>query len=340
VPYPGAGNESSECDQPALNRLVTTYCFGEATEEQRRQFEEHLLACPFCQNEVERLSAAVGLLRADKSIRQAVSRTDIYRTVGPSAKADFRLCGHVRHVLLNASLYGILFVFILFIEITYEFDKLAHAAIIFSPFVFLANFGAMLACLQWLCLSVRREKSRLFASFALLTLVSLATLLILSLLSVLPNHAVTRNHTSGYTAQTAYLKDIVYILPVAFLFVLRPFRFAVVMQKKLVEGRHSAALPVLAGERRAAPPQGVAMPSTGIMAVVALGIGLFMLGGLMRLLDSLESGTFTRAFTVLIFIRFGCYFGWIAEAFQWYINIRNEMLRECLAVVNTERSPR
>src|SRR5436305_761951 len=110
----------------ALKKLLTPYCFGDATEAERLAFEAHLLDCDDCWNEVQRLDAAIQTLRADRSL--------FSRFITPSALGFFGLSGRVRdlfgghlwYVLLTCLLYSCLYTISLVFEVL-EFQRLNPA---------------------------------------------------------------------------------------------------------------------------------------------------------------------------------------------------------------------
>lgn len=331
-------DRQERCSRPGMSRLVTPYCFGEASLTLRLSFEEHLRTCRSCQEEVKRLSAGVSALRRDESVPGTLQLADVCSAIGISAKGDFPFSGYTRHVLLSAILYGLQFVLILLIETAYEFDQLGRNALIAAPFVFFANFGALLGMLRWISASGRRGLSRVTMAGFGLVFIALATLAVLSFSSVLPDHQVTRNHTTGWTAQIAYLKDLVYLLPVLLLFVLRPFQFIVTAQERLACGRHRALLPLLLGDRHSAGLRGVGMPSKRLLIFLSVAVAVFQFAGLMHLLDALEPGRFMRFFVLLLFVRLSCFFAFMGEAIHWYNSTLAELIQESAAVVNASRA--
>ena len=112
------------CSAPELNEFVTSYCFGDASEAERRMFEAHLLDCDFCWTEVRRLSAAVEALRTDKELIQTISPADVSTVLGLSSKLSRPFAGHVQHVMAAAGLYALRYAIGLLTEVSYAFDRL------------------------------------------------------------------------------------------------------------------------------------------------------------------------------------------------------------------------
>ncbi len=57
--------DQPKCTDPELSKLMTDYCFGDLTDEdKRRAFEAHILDCDACWEEVQRLDAAVKALQS------------------------------------------------------------------------------------------------------------------------------------------------------------------------------------------------------------------------------------------------------------------------------------
>jgi hypothetical protein len=150
----------------------------------------------------------------------------------------------------------------------------------------------------------------------------------------LPNHPIIHVKVTAYSAQTAYLKDVLFIVPMSILFLLRPFHFVGSMQRELVKGKHRAALSVLTNEKNALPPRGLAVPSVRLLMVAILMALLYVVPGAFRLFDMLVPGPYTSLFSKLIMVRWLLYFAFLVEALLWYRNSLTELKRECLVVTD------
>lgn len=325
-------SERAGCPEPDLSRHLANYCFGEASSVERDAFERHLIGCEFCRAEVERLSAAVRLLRTDKSLRDAVSGADLAALVGISAKYDLSFFGHLRHVLLTSALHALNYVFILFIEVAYGFDTYGTGAFKIAPLIFLFMFLASVGSFALDERLIRRGRpSSLWPN---LTLVASAIVLYFGVCLFLPNHPIIHVTVTAYSAQTSYLKDVLFIVPMSILFLLRPFHFIGSMQRQLAKGQHHAALNLLRNEKNALPPRGLAFPSTKVLIAVILVAVLYVVPGAFRLFDMLVPGPYTSLFSKLILVRWVFYFTFLGEALLWYRSSITELKRECLVVVS------
>src|SRR5690349_12573149 len=95
-------------DEPDhLGTVLTSYCFGQLTHEERENVERHLLDCDSCWREFQRLDAAVRTLRFDHTLNPGRAVHDAVALLGLSGRLDRRFGGHLSFVLGVAVLMGL-----------------------------------------------------------------------------------------------------------------------------------------------------------------------------------------------------------------------------------------
>lgn len=318
------------CPEPALHAQLTGYCFGDLTEGERASIEVHLLDCDVCWNEVKRLTAAVEAMRADKDLVRSISIEEVCSMLGISAKLDWPLGGHLFHAVLCGCLYALTYSFGLISEIAYAFDRFGRAAVWLSPVVFvwvcLTTLGAL--ALDWK--ATEQGKSRGLRLSITVTVVA-ATALVGALSFFLPSFPITQMDTPAQTAQGGYLKGVVYVLPLAFVFLLVPFHFVLAMQRELQEGRYRLALALLSGDKRAVSPEGSIHISVRTLWILLLAAFLLSIPLTAGLFGHVKASPYLSIFTIFIYLRWMAFFGLGLVCLFWYSRLLNELKRECLA---------
>lgn len=325
------------CSAPVLRELVTSYCFGDASETERRMFEAHLLDCDFCWAEVQRLSAAVDTLRADKELIQTISPSDVSAVLGLSSKLSRAFAGHAQHVVVACGLYASLYALGLLTEVSYAFDRLGGPALKIAPLVFLWMMGTSVLglWLNWNSVAFRRRGG---LGLAIGIFVGAALLLYLALCHFLPDSPITQASIQTYTAQAAYMKGIRYTLPLAAVFLLVPFHFVLTMQRELRDERHRLGLALLSGEKWAVSPPGAFYIRVRTLWVILLALLLVSIPMTSHLFDNLKPSPYLNLFTHLMQLRWVLYFGLGLECLAWYSRALNEIKRECVVVESAPRN--
>lgn len=319
-----------ECSAPEINLLLTAYCFGRASESERQSVEAHLLECECCWRETRRLASAIRVLDEDRSLLESLTPADVATVFGISGKLDLPFGGHRWHALTGGGLYAALFAVALPGEVAYQFDRYGRAAMAMAGVAFVWMFAAALAALaaDWR-LTTKDSNKGLAASMAVLLLAALA--IYGGACLILPPEPITRLAQQAYTAQAAYLKDIIYFLILEVIFLLPPFHFVLTMQRELQAGRHRMALGLLGGDRLALAPRGAFFPRFWVLLLLfglIVGISVFLHTNLM---DHLKPAPFMNLFSNLILARLALYYALAAECLFWYYRALNELKRECLA---------
>jgi hypothetical protein len=281
---------------------------------------------------VRRLASAVRVLDSDQSLLQSLTPADVAAAFGISGKLDLPFGGHRWHALLASGLYAALFAVALLGEVAYQFDHYGRRAIAAAVAMFAAMFLASLIGMaaDWR-LTLNGSNKGLAASMAIFLLAALA--LYVGACLVLPPEPITQTQSSlqAYTAQAAYLKDIIYFFILKVAFVLPPFHFVLTMQRELQAGRHRLALELLNGGRMSVAPRGTFFPRFWVLLLffaVIVSISIFLHTNLM---DHLKPAPFMNLFSNLILTRLMLYYALAAECLFWYYRALNELKRECLA---------
>lgn len=317
------------CAAPEINRLITAYCFGHASEQQRKLVTAHLLECRACWREVQKLEAAVQALDTNRSLMQTITPAELAAAVGISAKLELPFGGHLWHAATSGAMFGLLYAVALLVEIAYDFDRYKRSGMMLAPLLFgwglAVSLGAM--WVDWR-LTLRGRQGGLWAAW-LMELAG-AGLLFAGVCLFLPATPVTRLSVQAYTAQAAYLKTVCYFVFLQSLFALLPFHFILVMQRELQEGRHRGALSFLTGERMSVAPRGVIPVRFWVLALLLAAIIFVALSLHHNLMNLLLNVPGMNLFANLIMVRLALYCAAGIECLIWLYRSLNELKRECL----------
>ena len=325
----GISPASAGCIDPSLGEQITAYCFGDLPESDRQAVEAHFLDCNSCWKTVKRLAPAVETLHTDRSLMLNIKPADVCSVLGISARLDSWLGGHGSYAVLVAALYGCIYALCLMAEISYAFDRLGQTAVWVASATFawvvITTIGAL--TVDWK-LTRRGNHSGLGAAIGVLVG---ATVLMFTGLSVfLPNSPVTEMDIPAQTARGAYLKDIVYTVPVVLIVLAVPFHFVLALQKEFQEGRYRPSLALLSGDRKAVTPEGAIHIRPAALSVMLLVAFLISIPLTMGLFSHLKTGPYQGLFTIWIYLRWIAYFGLGLTCVLWYSHVLNRLKRECL----------
>ena len=321
---------SRQCASPEIGRLLTSFCFGHASEREQAQVRAHLLECDVCWEEAQRLESAAQVLRSDRSLAQSLTPRDVAMAFGISSKLELPFGGHLWHALAACALYAALYAVALVVEIAYQFDRYSRSAIPAAVIIFLWIWGTSIAGLaaDWK-LTERGGARGWLCSFAIFLI---SALILFAGASVyLPKAPVTEMTMQAMTAPAAYLKTITYFLVLKSLFLLPTFHFALAAQRELRAGRHRMILSLLAGDRLSVAPRGSIYLRLWFLIgllVVMVCIALFLH---FNLVNNLRQGPYMNLFTNLIQTRLALFFALGLACVAWYARALNEVKRECLA---------
>jgi len=318
------------CSAPKINQAITAYCFGRATESERKAVEAHLLECDVCWQEVQRLEVAIQALRAERGLLRSISASEIATAFGISAKLASPWAGHLWHALASCALYALLYTVAFVAEIAYQFDRYGSAALKIAPLVFGWIFGTSMAGLAIDC-KLTRQGSERGLLFSVLVFLLAAVALFVGLCLFLPASPITQATVQAQTAQVAYLKTTCYWLTLAVVFWLTPFHFVVAMQRELQAGRHHLVLRLLTGDKLSVTPRGTIFLRPWVLSLLLVVVVIVALYLHFNLFDHLKPSPYMNLFENLIQTRLILYFTLGVECLAWYYRALNELKRECLA---------
>ncbi len=320
---------AQSCPEPEINRLITAYCFGRASEKEKRLVAVHILECQACWQEVKKLQTAVEVLNIDRILVKTVSPADFVAAVGISSKLDQPLGGHLWHGVISGSLFGLLYTVALLVEIAYDFDRYKTRGLLLAPMVFIWILAVSLGG-KWLVW--RRTLGGLRSGWWMALLVELTGigLLFAGICQFLPATPITKLTFQAYTAQAAYLKTICYFVFLQSLFAVMPFHFIIEMQRELQAGRYQNAFRVLTSDKMGIVPRGVLSTKGWVLTlllVIIIPVSLFLHHNLMsHLVDAPGMNLFAN----LLLIRLLLFYFAGVECITWFHRSINELKRECL----------
>lgn len=336
MPHDPKLNLPPACVAPEIGRLLTSYCFGHATDDERRLVEAHLPVCDSCRGEAARLKSAVRVLDSEAGLIESLPAEDVAMSFGLSARLELPWGGHRWHAILSCALYAALYVVALLVEIAYQFDIYRRAGLLVAPFVFAWIFVASLGGLaaDW---RLTRAGSRrgLAASMAIFLFAALALWAVSGWF--LPAAPVTQMSLQAMPAQVAYLKTIGYFLLLENLFLLIPFHFTLAMQREMGAKRHRLALGLLTGDKLSIAPRGALFLRPWVLGTLLAAMGVVSIYLHFNLINHLRPGAYQNLFTHLIETRLLLYFALGGECLFWYHSALNELKRECLVAARQAR---
>lgn len=269
------------------------------------------------------------VLESDRSLLQTLTPAEIASAVGVSSRLDSVFGGHLAHALISSGLYAALYAVGLLGEIAYQFDHYGRAGIWVAVGIFCWIFVTSLAGLAVDWILTRDGSRKGIAASAAIFLCS-AFVAFGAACLFLPTNPVTEMNWQTYTAQAAYLKDIIYFIVLLLIFLVPPFHFVLAMQRELRAGRHKAILSLLTGDKLSLTPRSVFYPRFWALALilsVIVGVSVFLHHNLM---SNLKPGVYMNLFANLIQARLILYYLLAAECLYWYYQSLNELKRECV----------
>lgn len=266
---------------------------------------------------------------SDRSLLQTLTPAEIASALGLSAKLDSLFGGHLSHALVASGLYAALYAVALLGEVAYQFDRYGRASIWVAIAIFVWVFTTSLAglAIDW---KLTRNGSRKGIVASITVFLFSALTAFAGACLFLPTNPVTEMNWQAYTAQAAYLKDIVYFLVLLVIFTVPPFHFVLAAQRELQAGRHKSVLNLLTGDKFSLTPRSVFYPRFWVLALilsVIVGVSVFFHHNLM---SNLKPGEYMNLFANLIQARLILYYLLALECLYWYYQALNELKRECI----------
>jgi hypothetical protein len=317
-----------------IKKLLTPYCFGDATEAERLAFEAHLLDCDDCWNEVQRLDAAIQTLRRDRSLVHGFMTPAALGFFGPSGRIRSLLGGHLWYVLFACLLYSSLYAISFLFEVL-EFQPLTAvtwgaAVLVVFPWIFGTSVFALF--MDWKLTIQGNPRALVISSGIFLCGV---VVLLIFIFVFFPDHPASSLYPAAYPPKIAYIKDVAYCLPYALAYLLLPFHFIVTGQEELRSGRHRKMLTLLTGDKTGVPSRGTVFPRVWALALVLALLAVFSIAATNTLFDGLGRGPRASLFMLLIQLKGFLYFLLGVACLVWYSRSLDELKRECLVILKT-----
>jgi hypothetical protein len=329
-----AGDKGPGCNWHSAGESVTSYCFGGASDEERYQFEAHLIDCPHCWREVQRLDAIIQAIQKD---RRATDRfdSDLVSMIGISSSFDRHMAGHHLHAFLASLLYALIAASAVFLEIAFHYDRFASLAWTGASIIFVWTMVSTLAVLtlDWRFTRTGRN-SGLTLSVCLFTIA--AVIQHVTFRPFLPSYPITEASFQTWTAQAAFLKDVVYAAAFTAVFLLVPFHFVLAIQRELSAGRHAIPLELLTGSKFAVSPRGAPYFRVWLLGGLLIFGAAYSIVSSAHLLEGLRITEYTNLFIHVLQIRWLLFLVLGLESSWWYYSAINELKRECNALHRLE----
>jgi DNA-binding winged helix-turn-helix (wHTH) protein len=243
------------------------------------------------------------------------------------------------YLLTSCTLYALLFAIALFVEVAYQFDSYAAAAVRVAPFVFLwvwtTSIAGLIAC-KVLTLTGRAYSLPLAISLFLTS----GVILYVSIGSILPNVPITRASFHTYPAHGAYLKSISHFSSLAVIFLVVPYHFVVAARTQIRSGSASQIRKLLTGERFGTAPQGTVFLRLNWLGVLLTIAAIASIAATAHLMDNLVSTEYTSMFTQLIHWRLVIYFSLGVICLLWYSRSLNAIKIASLEMDRLARAAR
>jgi TolB-like protein/DNA-binding winged helix-turn-helix (wHTH) protein/Flp pilus assembly protein TadD len=238
------------------------------------------------------------------------------------------LGGHLNFALLVCLLYAGWYVVAFAVELAYQFTAYQQTIFWLTPLIFLWMLGTSFAGLliNWK-LSRREDLNGLL--FSIFVFILAAALLFIAVRPYLPAIAVTVSATQSQPAQAAYLKAPLYALPMAIFFLLIPFQFILLMQRKLEQGKRQAVKNILNNKsllHASSDSLYIRREAFGALLVV---MAISTIVGTFWLFDHLVATEFTNLFEILFLLRVALWFAVALTCLGWYAISLNRLKTAC-----------
>jgi DNA-binding winged helix-turn-helix (wHTH) protein len=251
----------------------------------------------------------------------------------PRKTSGLRKIHIVSHLFVACAIYAALYSEAVFLEVAYDFDRYRHVTVGISLLVFgwimIISLFALTADRK---LTLQDRKGGLLTSILIFLVSAIGAFVIV--IYLLPNSQVTQATFQTYPAQAAYLKDIVYFLALALLFLILPFHFVTRMEAEVRKGLHGAVLETLTTSKLAVLPRGTIYPQFWALSLLLLFFAGMAIAMTTHLVDGLLSARYRNLFIQLVYLRGILYFGLGIECLVWYRNALNEIKSLCLPVIS------
>ncbi len=253
------------------------------------------------------------------------------------------LGGQVIFAITVSMVYGGWYAIAFAVELAYQFSAYRGTIFRLTPLIFLGMSATAFAglAMNWK-FSVRENFQGLLYSVAIF--VCAAILLFICVSPFLPTVPVTLAKIQSQPAQAAFLKTLLYALPLAVFFLLIPFQFCVQMQQKLKQGRAADVVEVVTNKsllRLSGSSFYIRRDALGFLLIIAT---VTTVVGMFQLFSNLIATRYMNLFQILYLIRVALWFGFALLCLGWYARMLNRLIyasQSSVAVTtaNREASP-
>jgi DNA-binding winged helix-turn-helix (wHTH) protein len=236
---------------------------------------------------------------------------------------------HLWHMVISCTLYALLYVVALLVEIAYEFDYYKNTVLKIASLIFLWVFITSLGGLAFGWKWTTKGKGRGWA-LSFLIFLAAASVLLGGICLYLPSSPVTQLSTQAHTAQAAYLKAVCYFLILATFFLVGTFHFVAALQRDLQFEPHRFFTEMLRGTKFGMPP--IVMIYWRLWVLILMLSVMFIITLFLHfnLLDKLVTTKYTNLFMILIYVRAILYFALGIQCLTWYYRVLNDFKQEAL----------
>lgn len=224
-----------------------------------------------------------------------------------------RLLGHhATFIKVSSSLYGLLFLIALLIEIAYQFDSYGLLTVWLGFPIMFINTVAVAAAMILARRRLRVGKSGgLFLGLGILVAAVFGSYMLALLW--LPNAPITLTTFQAQPAIAAFLKNaVIYFLPLGFFFLLMPFYFVTASELNA----HGVIISL--------PFDAIFMRPHYLISICLVAV-VYSLVSTFFLLDNIQSGVYHGLFVSMVFIRFIVFFGLGLGCLLWYKTALNNI---------------
>src|SRR5262249_50015380 len=194
-------------------------------------------------------------------------------------------------VFLACGIYAAHYVVALFLEVAYRWDAYSKKALVISPVLFCWIFATSVLALGVVAKTAVRQRA--FGWLPSVSILLFAAFVVFVLgFWVLPSTAVTEATFQTYPATSAYLKDTIYILPVAVRYLAVPFHFVNAMRQELNVGNWEVVWDTLLSRRVVVAPSGTIYIRMWVLGALLVGMAVYSLLGRAHLFDNLLPGPY------------------------------------------------
>lgn len=232
---------------------------------------------------------------------------------------------HLAHVLTACGIYAALYSEAVFLEVAYDFDHYGWMALKIAPIAFVWMLLTSFAGLE-LDRRLISKHGAAALGLSLLVFFGAAAAMFAFLNGFLPAFPITQAAFQTYSAQAAYLKDTAYFLVLAFLFLILPLHFVVVMEHELKHHREQSG--TISDMQLAVLPKGTIYPRFWALASLLVVFAIISLVMTAHLLDNLKPAPHENLFSQLVYFRGFLYFGLGIDCLLWYRGVLNEIRRD------------